>query len=348
MSAKRDYYEVLGVSREASPSEIKSQYRKLALKFHPDRNKSGEAGEHFKEISEAYAVLSDKQKRAMYDSHGHAGIDGQYTTEDIFRGANFDFGGMGGSIFETLFGNRGFGQQSAGRDMLHEVDLTLTDVLHGKKLELDLEKDVECNACGGSGSRDGSRQKCGICGGSGMERSGRQSGFASFVTMHPCRKCGGAGSTITNPCSECSGNGKRSGTRHISPEIPAGIEEGDYTIEGEGEYVPGGRNGDLILRIRIRGHDQFKRNGADLVHIRTVPMADAILGCKLEIPTLEGTTMISVPAGTQFGDTITVSGQGLPGGRWRRRGDILVKLRVEIPRKLSKEQKRLIEEFRSL
>ena len=350
MSAKRDYYEVLGIGQDSSAADIKSQYRKLALKFHPDRNNSDDAGEHFKEISEAYAVLSDEKKRRMYDAHGHAGIDEQYSTEDIFRGANFgsSFGDMG-SMFERIFGRGGFGQQQQqGRDMVYEIELTLKEVLHGKTIDIDFRKDVECVTCHGTGSRDSSRQQCNECEGSGHVRQSTQSNFSAFIVMQPCRKCSGSGSIITNPCTDCASSGKRSGTHHLSRKIPAGTSEGDYMIEGEGEYVPMGINGDLILRVNIKGHKEFERSGADLICRKNISMTDALLGCKLEIPTIEDTKMVNIPAGTQFGDTLTISGQGLPGSGWHGRGNIYVKLHIDIPKKLTKEQKRLVEEFRNL
>ena len=235
MSAKRDYYEVLGISKEAQINEIKSQYRKLALKFHPDRNKSSEAAEHFKEISEAYAVLSDTKKRQLYDQHGHAGVDGRYSTEDIFRGAgaNFDdifsdlFGGRGrtttggfDSIFENLFGGGaqgfgGFGRQR-GSDMLYETSVSLEDVLNGKKMDLDLQKNVDCPDCNGSGCSPGtSKIKCSDCDGQGQVRVSRNMGFSTFVTVQPCRKCSGQGMMIEKPCKKCK-LGKVKGTKHIS------------------------------------------------------------------------------------------------------------------------------------
>ena len=252
MSAKRDYYEVLGVSKSASSDEIKSQYRKLALKFHPDRNKSSDAQEHFKEISEAYAVLSDTSKRQLYDQHGHAGVDGRYSTEDIFRGAggNFNdvfndlFGGQGRrssggfeSIFENLFGGGGFGNfgRQRGSDMLYETSVSLEDVLHGKQIELDLQKHVDCPDCNGTGCQPGtSKSKCGDCNGQGQVRVGRKMGFSTFVTVKPCGKCRGEGQIIEKPCKKCTG-GKVKGTKHLSFQLPAGIDNGDYVMHGEGE-----------------------------------------------------------------------------------------------------------------
>ena len=348
MSARRDYYEVLGVARDASPEEVKRQYRKLALKFHPDRNSSADAQEHFKEISEAYAVISDDKKRRMYDAHGHAGVDGQQGGAGGFGGTSFEDMFSGGNIFETLFGaTGGGGGVRRGRDMHYEMNLTLEEVLHGKMLEIDMRGDVECNSCLGSGSSDGRRETCGTCGGSGAVRRGRESGFASFFSVGPCNTCGATGRVVKSPCKECSGTGKRHGTRHVSEGIPAGIDEGDYSLEGKGEYVPGGQNGDLILHIRIRRHEHFVRRGADLVHELKVDMVDAALGCEADVPTLEGSRRLSVPAGSQHGDMLKVRGQGLPresGGR--ARGDLVVVLGVAVPKKISREQRRLLEEFR--
>ncbi|MGI0089684.1 MAG: DnaJ domain-containing protein, partial [Nitrosopumilaceae archaeon] len=275
MSTKRDYYEVLGVQKNASQDEIKSQYRKLALKFHPDRNKSPDAAEHFKEISEAYAVLSDSEKRKIYDTYGHAGVDGRYSTEDIFRGArvNFEdifgnvFGGFGGgfdSIFESFFGGRGgfggFGRQR-GADLVYETSITLEGVLKGKREEIDLQKDIECENCKGSGCAPGtSMRTCTVCNGQGQVRTTRNMGFSTFVTVHPCNTCHGQGKIIERPCSKCKGTGKQKGTKHLTFDIPTGVDSGEYTIKGEGESVDNGINGDLIVRIRVKPHEKFKRD----------------------------------------------------------------------------------------
>ncbi len=271
MSAKRDYYEVLGVDKSSSSDEIKSQYRKLALKFHPDRNKSPDAQEHFKEISEAYAVLSDSGKRDLYDKHGHEGVDGRYSTEDIFRGAggNFNdifndlFGGQGrrggggfGSIFENLFGGGGFGR-SRGNDLLHECYITLEDVLHGKQIELDLKKFVDCPDCDGTGCKPGSsKSTCKDCGGYGQVRVRRNMGGMILESAQPCGKCQGSGEIFDNPCKKCQ-RGKVKGTKHLSFNLPSGIDNGDYVIQGEGESIPDGDNGDLIVRVRVEPHKQL-------------------------------------------------------------------------------------------
>ena len=364
MSAKRDYYEVLGVSKDTQLNEIKSQYRKLALKFHPDRNKSSEAAEHFKEISEAYAVLSDTKKRSLYDQHGHAGVDGRYSTEDIFRGAgaNFDdifsdlFGGRGrrttggfDSIFENLFGGRsqgfgGFGRQR-GSDMLYETSISLEDVLNGKKMDLDLQKNVDCPDCNGSGCFPGtSKIKCSDCNGQGQVRMSRNMGFSTFVTVQPCGKCGGRGMMIEKPCKKCR-SGKVKGTKHISFELPAGIDNGDYVISGEGESVLDGVSGDLIIRVNVQPHPKFKRDGRDIFFDAQISMMDASLGKNLEVPTLDGFSKITVESGSQPNTITKLKGKGLPGRGFRGRGDQYVRLVVNIPKKLSKDQKDLLKEL---
>jgi len=349
MSAKRDYYEVVGVSKNASINEIKSQYRKLALKFHPDRNKSPEAGEHFKEISEAYAVLSDPKKRQLYDQHGHAGVDGRYSTEDIFRGAGFNFDDVG-SIFENLFGGRGrqgfggFGRQR-GSDLLHETFVSLEDVLNGKRMDLDLQKNVDCPECNGSGCSPGtSKIKCSDCDGQGQVRISRNMGFSTFVTVQPCRKCSGRCMMIEKPCKKCK-LGKVKGTKHISFELPAGIDNGDYVISGEGESVPNGVSGDLIIRVNVQPHPKFKRDGRDIFYDTQLSMTDVSLGKNLEVPTLEGFSKITVEPGSQPNTIIKLKGKGLQGRGFRGRGDQYVRLVVNIPKKLSKHQKDLLKDL---
>jgi len=348
MSAKRDYYEVLGISKDTQINEIKSQYRKLALKFHPDRNKSSEAPEHFKEISEAYAVLSDTKKRQLYDQHGHAGVDGRYSTEDIFRGAGFNFDDVG-SIFENLFGGRGqrfggFGRQR-GSDLLHETFVSLEDVLNGKRMDLDLQKNVDCPECNGSGCFPGSsKTKCSDCDGQGQVRVSRNMGFSTFVTVQPCRKCSGQGMMIEKSCKKCK-LGKVKGTKHISFELPAGIDNGDYVISGEGESIPDGVSGDLIIRVNVQPHPKFKRDGRDIFYDTQLSMTDASLGKNLEVPTLEGFSKITVEPGSQPNTIIKLKGKGLQGRGFRGRGDQYVRLVVNIPKKLSKHQKDLLKDL---
>ncbi len=358
MTAKRDYYEVLGISKTTSVNEIKSQYRKLALKFHPDRNKSKDATEHFKEISEAYAVISDPEKREIYDQYGHAGVDGRYSTDDIFQGAsaNFSdiFGRSGGgfdSIFESIFGRGGgFGaRQQRGSDLLYETSITLEDVLSGKKMEIDIKKNIECNLCNGSGCKPGTSQKtCNSCNGQGQVRKSRSMGFASFVTVEPCSSCRGKGSIIETPCVECKGTGKKKGIKKIEFDIPPGVDNGDYTIPNEGDEIPDGINGDLIVRIRILAHQKFKRDGGDIFYDQNISMIDAALGLEVTVPILNGTEKIKIDSGSQPNTIIKLKGKGLPRMNSRGRGDQYVRVVVNIPKKLSKHQKNLLEEIKNL
>jgi len=357
MSAKRDYYEILGVSKSSSPSEIKAQYRKLALKFHPDRNKSEEASEHFKEISEAYAVLSDAEKRKLYDQHGHSGVDGKYSQDDIFRGArgNFSdvfgdiFGQRGGfdSIFSSIFGG-GFGRsgQMKGGDLIYNVEVTLEDVLHGRKIELDLKTNVNCENCRGTGCHPGtSPRQCGNCGGQGQVRRQHNTQFASFVTAQACGKCRGQGRIIEKPCGKCKGSGMVKSIRRAMFNLPPGIDNGDYELRGEGEGMPGGVDGDLILRVRVKPHAHFKRDGRDIHYDERISIIDAALGKEIIVPVLGGREKVKIKPGSQPNDIIRLKGKGVKHINASGRGDQYVRLVVEIPTKLSKAQKRLLEEF---
>ncbi len=362
MSAKRDYYEVLGVNKSSSSDEIKSQYRKLALKFHPDRNKSPDAQEHFKEISEAYAVLSDSGKRDLYDKHGHEGVDGRYSQEDLFRGAggNFNdifdnlFGGQGGrggggfgSVFENLFGGGGRFGRSRGNDLLHECYITLEDVLHGKQIELDLKKFVDCPDCNGTGCKPGSsKSTCKDCGGYGQVRVRRNMGGMILESAQPCGKCQGSGEIFDDPCKKCQ-RGKVKGTKHLSFNLPSGIDNGDYVIQGEGESIPDGDNGDLIVRVRVEPHKLYRRDGVDLYCDARISMVDATLGTEIDVKTLEKTQKLKIESGTQPNSILKIKSQGLPSQNSNRRGDLFVHVVIEIPKKLSKQQKSLLDEFQN-
>ena len=362
MSAKRDYYEVLGVNKSSSPDEVKSQYRKLALKFHPDRNKSPDAQEHFKEISEAYAVLSDSGKRDLYDKHGHEGVDGRYSQEDLFRGAggNFNdifdnlFGGQGGrggggfgSVFENLFGGGGRFGRSRGNDLLHECYITLEDVLHGKQIELDLKKFVDCPDCNGTGCKPGSsKSTCKDCGGYGQVRVRRNMGGMILESAQPCGKCQGSGEIFDDPCKKCQ-RGKVKGTKHLSFNLPSGIDNGDYVIQGEGESIPDGDNGDLIVRVRVEPHKLYRRDGVDLYCDARISMVDATLGTEIDVKTLEKIQKLKIESGTQANAIRKIKFQGLPSQNSNRRGDLFVHVVIEIPKKLSKQQKSLLDEFQN-
>jgi molecular chaperone DnaJ len=345
MSAKRDYYEVLGVTKTSSSDEIKNQYRKLALKFHPDRNQSADAGEHFKEISEAYAVLSDSEKKQTYDQHGHEGVDGRYSNDDIFGG-----GGGGGfnDIFESIFGGGrgGFTQQQRGSDLLYQTTVTLEDVLHGKKMEINLQKQIKCDNCQGSGCKpDTNKKTCTTCNGQGEVRQTRNMGFASFVTAAPCPTCRGQGSMIETPCGNCKGQGRVKGNKKVDFEIPPGIDSGDYIVSNEGDEIPDGINGDLVIRVKVQPHQHFNRDGKDIFYDQDISMIDAALGCEIIVPTLQGNEKIKVESGSQPNTIIKLKGKGVSHINSRGTGDQYVRMVVNIPKKLSKHQKNLLDEF---
>lgn len=361
---KRDYYEVLGVSKDASKDQIKSSYRKLALQYHPDRNKSPDAEERFKEISEAYAVLSDDAKRAQYDRFGFEGIQGRYSQEDIFRTTNFDeilrdlgfggFGGFSGNIFDMFFGNMtgaGRGTQR-GADLRYDLDLTLEQVADGLSTEIDVPRTERCQVCKGTGAKPGSNPRtCTECGGRGQVQRVSSSGFAQFVRVETCRACRGRGQVIDNPCRDCRGSGVVQRKRKIQVKIPAGIEdEASLRLRGEGDAGDtGAPSGDLYVVCRILPHKFFTRQDRDLICGASISIADAALGTTIRIPTIDGNTAeVEVPAGTQSGTILKLKGRGLPSIGNPGRGNQLVTIRVEIPSKLSDRQKELLKEFRSL
>lgn len=353
MSAKRDYYEVLGLDKGATPSDVKSQYRKLALKFHPDRNKSAEAAEHFKEVSEAYAVLSDPKKRALYDSYGHQGVDSEYSTEDIFQGArgsftdifNDLFGRAGG--FESFFGGGFQGQgRRRGRDIGLRTTVTLEEVVRGKRIKVSMNKAVPCSACKATGCAPGaSPKKCDACGGHGRVRRQQRTPFGMAVVMAGCPECGGEGRVVSDPCPACSGRRVVRGREDFDFALPPGTVEGQYRIEGRGEFVPGGENGDLIVEVDVEPHGHFKRDGKDLHYDLRVDMVDAVLGGRFEVPTLDGPREIKVEAGAQPNSFIKMRGKGIP-YHSSGRGDLYVRVVVGIPRKVSKSQRKLLQKFR--
>ncbi len=352
---KRDYYEILGVSKNTSKDEIKNAYRKLALQYHPDRNKAPEAEEKFKEISEAYAVLSDDQKRQQYDQFGHSGIDSRYTPEDIFRGADFgdifrDLGaGFGGfeSIFDVFFGGRGRQayEPQRGADLRYEMEISLEEVASGVRTQIEVPRIERCSSCNGSGAEPGTNpETCSDCQGTGEVQHSRSTGFARFVQIGPCSKCHGRGVIIESPCSECHGTGNVRRIRKINVRIPPGVDTGtNLRLEGEGETGPrGGPPGDLFVTVYVRPHEHFDRDGNDLITETVINMAQASLGDEIDVPTLTGKARLKIPLGTQTGTLFRLKGKGLPRLRGFGHGDELVRITVVIPRKLTSKQKSLL------
>ena len=345
---KRDYYEVLGISRGASDEEIKRVFRKLALEYHPDRNKSDGAADKFKEINEAYQVLADPKRRSDYDRFGHAGLGGNGGRG--FEGFD-NFGGFG-DIFDAFFGGSGTRSRTSairGADLQYSLTLSFEDAVFGTEEELEVQRNEVCAECKGSRSEPGSSpSECPECGGSGQVRRGHQSIFGQFTQVMTCGRCQGAGEVITKPCSMCKGTGRELRRRKIVVSVPAGIETGtQIRLTGEGEPgVNGGPPGDLYVSIRVKSHPIFRRDGNDLIHIQKINIAQAALGVTIQAPTLEGEADIVIPKGTQTGDVIRLKDEGVPVlGRGDQRGDQLVTIVVETPRKLTDEQRGLLEDL---
>lgn len=351
---KRDYYEVLGVSKSAADDEIKKAYRKLALKYHPDRNKGDkQAEERFKEAAEAYAVLSDKEKRAQYDQFGHslggAGFQGFEGFEHSFRG----FGDIFGDLFEDFFGGapggagRSAGRGLRGADLEYSVELTLEEAARGKQIALEFPRREHCDTCHGSGAEPGSKKTtCSECGGRGEIRMSQ--GF--FTLRRTCPKCHGEGEQISKPCSECRGSGVVRKTRKLSVKIPAGIDDGSrLKVTGEGEAGErGGARGHLYVHVSLKRHPVFERSGKDVLLVAKIGMHEAALGTEMEVPTLDGKVRLKIPSGTQPGNVLRLKGRGFPDLSGYGPGDELVKIEVEVPEHLSAAEKKLLEEYAKL
>ena len=348
-TTKRDYYEILGVAKGASVDEIKRAYRALAMKHHPDRvpaDQKKEAEEKFKELSEAYAVLTDEKKRAVYDQYGHTGFDQRYSTEDIFRGADFSsiFGDLGGSVFEQLFGAFGGFETAGGRrgsrgsDLEYELDLTFEEAAKGLTKTVTVPRRELCPECRGEG---GDRTACSTCQGTGQIR--QAAGF--MVIARTCTRCGGQGSTIKKPCPKCRGAGRIEVERRIEVKVPPGVESGmRLRLSGEGEGGTRGR-GDLYVHLNVRPHPLFQRDGSHLLLEYPVSFAQAALGAEVDVPTMNGRVAMKIPAGTQSGTVFRVRGKGLPDVHDGRSGDLLVRVNVETPANLSAAQRKAVEEL---
>lgn len=362
MAEKRDYYEVLGVGKNATADEIKKAYRKLAVKYHPDKNPGDKAAEEkFKEAAEAYSILSDPDKKAKYDQFGHAGVDGAAPDfsggfgnlndilNDLFGSAfGGGFGGFGG--FGGGFGGGRAGQQQRvyrGRDIRVRVKLTLEEIAKGVEKEISIEKSVPCTECGGKGAKNSSDIKtCPGCNGTGQVQRVVNSFLGQTVTYSTCQQCGGEGKIISNPCRNCGGTGLERRRETIKVKIPAGVEAGmQLTVQGGGHAAKNnGINGDLLVVIEEQEHPEFKREGNNLYYTKVISVVDAILGTEVEIPCLDGNYRIKVDAGTQSGTVVRLRNKGLPSvNGYGGTGDMYVKIAVWIPKKLSKEEKAAVE-----
>jgi molecular chaperone DnaJ len=349
--AKRDYYEVLGVPRDVTQDELKKAYRKTALENHPDRNPGDDAAEErFKAASEAYAVLSDDEKRRAYDRFGFEGVGaagGQPGYQDFGDLGNFT--DLFSDLFGDLFGGQGGGRGRAGRgqrgaDLRYNLEIDLADVVEGTEASIEIPKMRPCETCSGNGARPGTQpEACSRCGGMGQVVF--QQGF--FRVSRPCDVCAGAGEIVRDRCTDCSGAGRVEGQQSIRVKVPAGIEDGmRLRLSNEGEAgIAGGPPGDLYVVIRIKPHPLFERDGADLHCQVPVSFVQAALGDEIEVPTLDGKVTLKVPAGTQTGKTLRLRGKGMPTLRSSHRGDQLMHIFAEVPTKLSKRQRELLEEF---
>jgi molecular chaperone DnaJ len=357
-SPTKDYYEILGVSKNATQDEIKSAYRKLALQYHPDRNKSPEAEGRFREMSEAYAVLSDQEKRKQYDTAGKESVYQRYgQQEDIFRGADFSdvfreadpgFGGAD-DLFSQLFGGgRAREGPRRGADLSYHLQLRLEDVVSKSTREIDVPRTEVCPTCKGSGAAPGtSRTTCPQCDGSGRVQRMERTGFGGVMRIETCPRCGGRGYLVETPCPECGGSGTVGRTRRIRVVIPAGVEDGHtLRLRGEGEAGESGAPpGDLYVVVNIPPHDVFKRKGSDIYVDTRVDAISAILGTKVRVPTLHGEVDVSIPSGTQPGSLFRIRGKGLPRHNSFWKGDEFVTVNVVIPRNPNGRQKDLLKKY---
>ena len=351
--AKRDYYEVLGVGKDASADQIKSAYRKKAVKYHPDKNKGDKAAEDkFKEASEAYHVLSNSERKQNYDNFGHAAFENGGGGRGGF--GNFDFSSHFSDIFEDFFGE-GFGggrrsrrSNNRGSDLRYDLTISLEEAYTGKKQDIKFSTSEKCNTCSGSGSKPGHEAgACSMCGGHGQVRSSQ--GF--FTVQQTCPQCAGSGEEITNPCNSCNGQGKKQASKRLSVTIPKGVDDGTrIRLSGKGEAGSrGASNGDLYLFINVDRHDLFKRSDVNLFFEFPISIADAALGTTIEIPTIDGgKAKIKIPDGTQNGKQFRLKGKGMPFMRRGDYGDLYVQVKTEVPIYLNKQQKELLEKFREI
>ena len=359
---KRDYYEVLGLGKEASAEDIKKAYRRLAKQYHPDVSKDGNAEEKFKEVSEAYEVLIDPAKKATYDKFGHEGADKSFSSggfqwsdfthysdiKDIF-GRDF----FGRDIFDVFMGGsrREHNAPARGNDLRYDLYVSLQEAASGMKSEIYVPRTELCGECKGTGAKPGTKPKqCPSCGGSGQERREKATPFGRFVTVSPCSKCGGEGSTIDSPCKSCGGTGRTRTTRKITVKIPGGVDTGSHLrVGGEGDAgIRGGPSGDLYIVIHVNPHEKFRRDGNDLWLDVELSFVQAALGAEIEVPTLMGKAKLKVPAGTQTDTIFKLRGEGMPDLSGRGAGDEKIRVKVVTPKSLGRREKELYEELAAL
>jgi len=347
MTTKRDYYEVLGLPRGATGEDVKKAYRKLALEYHPDRNKAAGAADRFKEVNEAYHTLNDPERRAAYDRFGHAGVTngGQGAGHPGFD----TFGGFG-EIFDAFFGGGTTTRRGPrpGRDLEYHATLGFEEAVFGVDKELELDREEPCERCKGSRSEPGQTPtRCTTCNGTGQVRRVQRNIFGQFAQISACSTCGGEGRVVQNPCKECNGRGRKRRQGKIVVKVPAGIEDGTRVrLTGEGEPgEPGAPRGDLYLYVAVKPHDLFARDGTNLLLEMEINFAQAALGATVEVPTLKATRTVKVPAGTQSGTVFRIRGEGVPEIGSSRRGDLLVTVFVSVPEKLNAKQKALLEQL---
>ena len=352
--SKRDFYEILGVEKNASDADIKKAYRKLAKQYHPDMNPDDKAAEaKFKEVNEAYEVLSDTQKRGQYDRFGHAGVD-----PNGFAGGqgfgDFDFGGIG-DIFESFFGGGGFGRSTKtrngpqkGADLKYSMEIAFEEAVFGVEKDISISRLEACATCGGTGAKPGtSPTTCSHCGGTGQVQYKQSTPFGQFVNVKTCDVCRGEGKIIVNPCATCNGKGKVKKSVKIKLNIPAGIDDGQtISLRGEGEPgSKGGPAGDLFVTVKVRVHPLFKRQGNDVICEIPITFVQAALGSELEVPTLDGKVKYTIPEGTQTGTVFRLKNKGVPFLRGNGRGDQYIKVDIDVPKKLNDKQKAVLKSF---
>lgn len=353
MAEKRDYYEVLGVNKGASEDEIKKAFRSMSKKYHPDLNPNNkEAEEKFKEVNEAYQVLSDADKRSKYDQFGHAGVDPNFGAGGGYGGAGFDFGDIFGDIFGGGFGGFGGGRRRSGprrgNDIRQVIDITFEEAAFGCDKQMNIQTQEKCETCGGSGAKKGtSAETCPNCHGSGRVQTQQRTILGYMTTETTCPNCHGEGKIIKEPCRDCRGTGKVRKSKTIEVHIPAGIDDGQtIQLTGKGEAGDkGGPNGDLLLTVRVRKHAIFEREGNNVYIDMPITFVQAAIGATVKVPTLDGLVELDIPEGTQTGSRFRMKGKGIPFLRSKSRGDQYVTVNVEVPRNLTAKQKEILKGF---